>query len=86
MFASMRIAAIEVAACHNAFTPGQMNSALRATHHIFRWSRSILFGRLFAIRLQQQIDDNHNGQQKKQATHASYSHKAAQLRLKNWSG
>jgi len=66
MLDTMRIAAIEIAARQNAFTFGQVHPALCATHHLLNRSGwYILLGRWPAKRLQQQVDNHNNGQQKK---------------------
>jgi len=65
MFAAVFIAAIEIAARQNALTFGQVHTALCATHHLLNRSGCILFWRLPAKRLQQQVDNHNNGQQKK---------------------
>jgi len=66
MFAAVFIAAIEIAARQNALTFGQVHTALCATHHLLNRSGwYILLGRWPAKRLQQQVDNHNNGQQKK---------------------
>jgi hypothetical protein len=71
VLAPVRFATKEFAACQNAFTFRQMDSALATAHHIFGRFRNVLFGRLPEVRLKQPVNNGTNGKQKNQATHVN---------------